>query len=270
MISLRLLPTAMMALMFAASAARAQESAEDFTPPKFHEKLDIGISTNEIAISSDFTGADITVFGAITTVDDFLLAINAYDVIVALEGPLQPATVRRKERFAGIWMNRHSIRFSPIPASYSISSTRSLDAITNRMELVTRNVGIGNIRLIPTGAIGDGSNVGTFRDALLRIMQGRGLYQRDPSGVQFISRGLFRATVRLPANIPVGQHSVRAELYRAGEFITEQTIKLRVVKTGLEQFTYNFAHQYSLLYGMFAVLLALLTGWLSSLIFRKD
>lgn len=270
MIASHLLPISLLALLFALTSASAQERTTPSGPPRFVEKLDIGISTTEIAISSDFSGADITVFGAIDSVDDFLLAIGAYDVIVALEGPHRPATVRRKERVAGIWVNRHSISFSPIPASYSISSTRPLESIASKMELAAHNVGISNIRLMPKGAIGDGSLVGSFRDALRRIMQTRGLYQRAPSGVRFISRGLFKASVRLPANIPVGAHNVRAELYRNGEFVTEQTIRLHVVKTGLEQFTYNFAHRYSLLYGMFAVAFALLTGWLSSVIFRKD
>ena len=65
---------------------------------KFSERIDIGISTNEIAISSDFSGADITVFGAIDGADELLLSTWAYDVVVALEGPRKATTVRRKER----------------------------------------------------------------------------------------------------------------------------------------------------------------------------
>jgi len=237
---------------------------------KFSERIDIGISTNEIAITSDFSGADITVFGAIEGADELLLATFAYDIVVALEGPRTTSTVRRKERVAGIWINRHSIRFEPIPASYSMSSTRPLSGIANLMELASRDIGIDNIRLVPTGGVGDGSRLSDFREALRRIKQASGLYQRDPTGVQFISKSLFRAAVRLPANIPVGQHKVRAVLYKNNQFVMEKVIPLRVVKTGLEQFIYNFAHNYSLYYGLYAVLLATLTGWLGSIIFRKD
>lgn len=237
---------------------------------KFSERIDIGISTNQIAITSDFSGADITVFGAIDGADELLLATFAYDIVVALEGPRQSTTVRRKERVAGIWINRHSIRFEPIPASYSLSSTRPLADIANLMELATHDIGINNVRLVPTGEVGDGSRLTEFRDALRRIKQADGLYQRAPTGVQFISKSLFRASVRLPANIPVGQHKVRAVLYKNSQFVMEKVIPLRVVKTGLEQFIYNFAHNYSLAYGVVAVLLATLTGWLGSVIFRKD
>lgn len=237
---------------------------------KFSERIDIGISTDEIAIASDFSGADITVFGAIDGADELLLSTFAYDIVVALEGPRKSTTVRRKERVAGIWINRHSIRFEPIPASYSMSSTRPLANIANLMELASRDIGINNVRLVPTGGVGDGSRLTEFREALRRIKQASGLYQRDPTGVQFISKALFRATVRLPANIPVGQHKVRAVLYKNNQFVMEKVIPLRVVKTGLEQLIFNFAHVYALAYGILAVLIAAVTGWLGSVIFRKD
>ena len=264
------------AFLFVASLLASHSAMAQLADPsvtvndKFSERIDIGISTNEIAITSDFSGADITVFGAIDGADELLLATFAYDIVVALEGPRITSTVRRKERVAGIWINRHSIRFEPIPASYSMSSTRPLGNIANLMELASRDIGIDNIRLVPTGGVGDGSRLTEFREALRRIKQASGLYQRAPTGVQFISKALFRATVRLPASIPVGQHKVRAVLYKNNQFVMEKVIPLRVVKTGLEQFLYNFAHVYSLAYGLIAVLLATLTGWLGSVIFRKD
>ncbi len=262
----------MLCLSVFASFPAAAQLAEPVVTinDKFSERIDIGISTNEIAITSDFSGADITVFGAIEAADELLLATFAYDIVVALEGPRKTSTVRRKERVAGIWINRHSIRFEPIPASYSMSSTRPLADIGNMMELASRDIGINNIRLVPTGGVGDGSRLTEFREALRRIKQASGLYQRYPTGVQFISKALFRATVRLPANIPVGQHTVRAVLYKNNQFVMEREIPLRVVKTGLEQFIFNFAHAYGLAYGIIAVLLATLTGWLGSVIFRKD
>jgi uncharacterized protein (TIGR02186 family) len=65
------------------------------------ERIDIGISTNEIAIASDFSGADITVFGAIDGADELLLSTFAYDVVVALEGPRKPTTVAARSASPG-------------------------------------------------------------------------------------------------------------------------------------------------------------------------
>ena len=45
---------------------------------------------------------------------------------------------------------------------------------------------------------------------------------------------------------------------------------LEIRKSGVEQMIYDYAHRYSFLYGIFAVALAMLTGWLGRLIFQKD
>lgn len=234
------------------------------------ESLDIGTSTSEIAITSDFRGADLTVFGALTNTDTLLLAIGQYDVVVTLEGPRAEATVRRKDRLFGIWVNRLSMTFERTPESYSLASTRPLENIAPANRLSSLGLGAGYLPLTPTGYFSSAANLTEFRDAYRRLMLGNGLYQVDTSGVQFVSSNLFKATLRLPANIPDGMHMVHAYLFKSGEFIAEKELPLRVVKTGLEETISNAAHQSPLAYGLFAVMLALITGWSASLIFRKD
>ncbi len=246
-------------MMIMAQQGRAQE-----------EQLDIGISTNEIAITSDFAGADLTVFGALDNADRFLLQIGQYDIIVALEGPAKRTVVRRKERFFGIWINRHSMTFEPAPASYSISSTIPIDRIAKQIDLSGRTIGIEHIHLTPSGRVGDGTLVPEFKEALLRLRVDDGLYQSEPVGVEFVSSSLFRATLRLPASIPVGRHKLRAFLFKNNEFVMERELPLRVVKTGIEQFIFELAHQHAFLYGVLAVVLAMLTGWTASVMFRRD
>ncbi|QLF69299.1 TIGR02186 family protein [Peteryoungia desertarenae] len=255
-------------LMAFANLAQAQNPfAPDITG---REGIDIGTSTSEIAITSDFSGADLTVFGALTNTDQLLLAIGEYDVVVTLEGPREDATVRRKERLMGIWVNRTSVTFERMPLSYSLASTRPVDDIAPRRILDQVGVGIEHRDLVPTGFISGLTNITEFRDAFRRLKETNGLYQRDTNGVRFVSSSLFRATLRLPANIPNGVHMVRAYLFKSGEFIAEKELPLRVVKTGLEEAITSAAHDRPVLYGMFAVLLALVTGWSASLIFRKD
>jgi uncharacterized protein (TIGR02186 family) len=88
--------------------------------------------------------------------------------------------------------------------------------------------------------------------------------------VRFVSSSLFRASLKLPANIPDGMHMVRAYLFKGGDLITQREMPLRVVKTGIEQAITDAAHNQPLAYGAFCVFLAVVTGWGASLIFRKD
>jgi len=250
--------------------ATAQSLVPFQMPDSPKETIEIGTSTSEIAIASDFRGADLTVFGALGNPDALLLAIGQYDVIVTLEGPAAPATVRRKERVLGIWINTQSIAFAPAPESYSLASTRALDAIAKPQVLAEVGAGFSNMPLTPTGFAGAASRLGEFRDAFRRLKETGGLFQRDNNGVRFVASNLFRATLRLPANIPDGVHTVKAYLFKSGTYVAGRTLPLRVVKTGLEQTITDAAHEQPYLYGIFCVVLAVVTGWIASVAFRKD
>ncbi|ABR59008.1 TIGR02186 family protein [Sinorhizobium medicae] len=264
-----LLPLSLVALVLAvttpALAQVLERKVTDFT-----EKLEIGISTEEIAITSDFRGADLTIFGAIDGFDANLLAQGKYNIIVALEGPKDNATVRKKERVFGIWVNTQSMTFELVPEAYSLSSTRAIETIAPRRDIANMGIGVDHMRLVPLGFVGDGSSLGEFRNAFRTIRETSGVYQRDPGGVQFISSSLFKASVRLPANVPNGIHIVRAYLFRDGVFVAAKALPLRVVKTGLEQAITRAAHDQPLIYGLLAVTLAVVTGWGASLLFRKE
>ncbi len=266
---MRRLSLLLLALALVAGPAAAQVPFGGGASP-VKEGLEIGTSTSEIAITSDFRGADLTVFGALTNADELFLAIGQYDVIVTLEGPRNYATVRKKERVLGIWMNTESMTFEQVPESYSLASTREIDAIDEAPSLNSIGVGINHLALTPTGFLGNAVNLTEFREAYRRLKLSSGLYQRDTSGVRFVSSSLFRASLRLPANIPDGVHTVHAYLFKGGELITQREQPLRVVKTGLEQAITDAAHNQPILYGMFCVLIALITGWGASLVFRKE
>lgn len=234
------------------------------------ETINIGISSTEIAIVPDFAGTDVTVFGAIEGVDPSLLAKGGYDIVVALEGPRDRITMRRKERVAGIWINRHSVVFEAMPESYSMASTRDLADIASDLELVTHAVGLPRARIVPSSFSGRAEEVALYRDAFLKLKETARLYQSNPGGVKFVSSSLFAATIHIPADIPNGAHTIRAYLFKQGKVIDEKSLKMNVVKTGIEEAITAAAFDQPLLYGMFSVLLAVLTGWTASLVFRKD
>ena len=259
----------MAALLLTAGNAAAQVAAPEDQPPT-REALNIGISSTEIAIVPDFSGTDVTVFGAIENVDPALLARGAYDVVVALEGPRDRITMRRKDRVAGVWINRHSVVFEAMPESYSMTSTRELSEIADERELATHGVGLPRARILPSSFSGRAEEVALYRDAFLKLKTQSRLYQANPGGVQFVSSSLFAATIHIPADIPNGTHMIRAYLFKDGRFFDERQLEMRVVKTGLEEAITAAAFDQPLLYGLFAVLLAVLTGWAASLMFRRD
>ena len=59
-------------------------------------------------------------------------------------------------------------------------------------------------------------------------------------------------------------------LFRNGVFVKETSAQLAILKSGFEQMLFRLSTNHGTFYGFVAVGLAMLTGWLGRLIFRRD
>jgi uncharacterized protein (TIGR02186 family) len=262
----RLFAVIFVSIVFYAGPAFSQDQAG----PAPRESIDIGLSTDTVTITSDFSGADLTIFGAVENADPLLMRQGRYDIVVVLEGPSRPVTVRKKDRVFGIWINTQSVDFENVPASYLVSTTRATQDITDDRTYQQLSLGINHIFLQPAHAGDKPEKLAEFSQALRNTKRQKGLYGERVGGVRFLSNTLFRASVALPASVPLGTHKARAFLFKNSKFIGETSAQLHIAKSGFEQTVYRTAHEDSLIYGLFAVLLAMVTGWLGRIIFRRD
>ncbi len=251
---------ALLFLFTCATITSAEESAD----------VQIGLSSETIEITSNFDGADLVIFGSIENGDRQLLEASGYDVVVALFGPREEVTVRRKERKLGVWVNGDAMRFSDVPSSYSVATTSSLSEIADSEAIKILQLGLDNINVVKEEGNGDAKELETFRDSLARLKVSQSLFFERIGGVEFLSPTLFKANLALPANVPIGKHTAHAFLFRDGKFLNAKFSEMQVRKIGFEQFTYELAHKNGLLYGIIAVLVAVATGWLASVVFGKD
>jgi uncharacterized protein (TIGR02186 family) len=270
---------ALCALTFAAfgasqSAARADTLVAD-------------VSTNLVAITSSFTGTELILFGAVERdpvepgASPGGLA-NRGDVVVILRGPPEPMVVRQKERTAGIWINRHSVEFERVPSFYFVASTRPLEEIADASDLLRYQIGAKYLRMVPKSWEDAGAsrmpdalealtgNLNAFREAVVRNKERAGLYDEVVGGVQFTIGNLFRATLTIPANVPVGNYDAEVYLLQEGEITSHQSSTIFIDKTGFERWVYRLAQNSPLVYGIGAVLIALFAGWFASVAFRSD
>jgi uncharacterized protein (TIGR02186 family) len=255
-------------LLFGAAGAHAQPAPPDEAQP-IREGIQIGLSIDRLSITSDFAGADLTIFGALANIDPLVSRQGRYDVIVVLEGPARAVLVRRKDRVLGMWINTESETFVNVPASYSVATTRQFQDITDPTTYQQMSLGADNIHLQALDA-GNAPTIQEFRDALRNLKKTTGLYNERVGGVHFLSPTLFRATVSLAPNVPVGTHRARAFLFKNGAFVAQSTATLAIYKAGFEQRLFEAARDHGLLYGLFAVLLAAATGWVGSIVFRRE
>ena len=230
--------------------------------PVSAEDLVSGLSQDTIQITSNYTGTDIVVFGAIERAED----TAGRDIVVIVRGPDAPMVVRRRDRIAGIWVNRDSATFKGLPSYYFLASTQKVDKIASPETLERYGIGLENLE---PDSVQSHHNAEPFRQALLRRQERAHLYIEAPQGVEFLSNTLFRVRVPVPATVPRGQYNAEVYLFRGGTVISAQSTPLFIDQTGLERRLFNFAHARPLYYGLSTVLMAGLLGWLSSVIFRR-
>lgn len=244
----------------------AQEPLQAANP----ESIQIGLSTNRVAITADFSGADLTIFGSLDYADPLVARQGRYDVIVVLEGPAQEVVVRRKERVLGMWINMESETFTNVPVSYSVATTRMPQDITDTNSYKRLSLGADYLHIEPVDRDGNPVTIAQFRDALRERKAAAGLFSIRIGGVEFLSQSLFRASLPLSPSVPVGTHKARAFLFKNGVFIKESSAQLSIAKSGFEQTIARFAANHGFAYGILATVLAIVTGWLGRIVFRRD
>ena len=234
------------------------------------ERLTVAVSTPEVAISSNFAGTPVTVFGVIEGDSAGAGAAGAYKVAILVLGPTESVVARRKDRVLGVWANRAARTIGRAPAFYSLTTSDTLDTIANPAVLQRLQIGFDNIGFVFDGRTGASDpEAKEFRDAFIRLKQQAGLYEQQQN-VGFVGNLIFRSSAFLPANIPVGRYTVLAYLFSGGELIGHAQDRIEVSKTGFEGTMAAFARNQSLVYGVLCAALALFVGWLGGVIFRRD
>lgn len=236
-----------------------------------HDSLVTELSSQTVSIQSNFTGTEIVIFGQAQHIQDQPGDVNDYELVIVVEGPPQDITTRRKGRFLGVWVNREAETFRNVPSFYAVASTADIPEIADRTTLDNLEIGLHHINLAVSGE----SNVSLsdrddFRQAFIRLRQEMGLYSEREASITFLTDTMFRTNISLPANIPVGSYQVKSFLFNKGELVSSTGGFLRVAKIGFEQVTFELAREHSLIYGLLAVALAIFTGWIASVIFRRD
>lgn len=254
-----------LALLLALSLPQAA-AAQPLAPDTKHETIVTGLSQNRVQITTNYEGSDILIYGAVKR-ETPPPEGPRLEVIVTVEGPSQPLVLRRKERIAGIWVNRAAVTIDSAPSFYAVTTTGPLPEILSNTEDLRYRISLGQaIRAI--GISAEAENSGDFVEALQRIRMDENRYRMAIGRVQLLQETLFRADVDLPANIGDGSYKVRLFILRGGKVIDQQDRYIAVRKTGLERDLFNLAHEQPFIYGVISLLMAAVAGWAASAGFR--
>ena len=244
--------------MLCAAPAWAQSNA----PGDVASDLPAAVAEEQISVSSAYRGSVIDVWGVNPD------RRGRGDIVVVVRGPDEPATVMRKRRVLGLWVNGPPVRFSESPGFFAVLSNRPL-------RLIASPQAIWSLELDPAAsarlasAVPPGADPSEYRAALVRLRTAQHLYLENRAGLTMYAGGLFRARVQLPANAPIADYHADTYLFRNGRLISSQRIPVRISRVGVERRIHDLATNYAFFYGLLTVLFALGAGWVAAYLFRR-
>jgi uncharacterized protein (TIGR02186 family) len=232
------------------------------------ERLVTSLSNPEVEISSSFAGEKLTMFGNIEPdVGVPGLATGPFHVLIVIEGPLQSRVTRQESSTLGIWSNTDQVVFKDFPSYYHVLADTRLNDVASVIVLSEKNI-------LPEDRARQAAQATwwkatIFSRELVRLMTQKGLIGVEEQGVQFLSDTAYTARVTLPSDITNGRFIAHTYVFRQGTIVAEDVEGFTVRKVGFELFLGNAARQYPLPYGLVCVLLAIGTGWLGGVVFRR-
>jgi uncharacterized protein (TIGR02186 family) len=236
------------------------------------ERVEADVSTRTIAVTSGYSGAEILVFGAIENSRQPSAESGFYDVVVVVEGSPEPLMVRKKGRVAGLWVNTSTFNFNAVPSYYAVASTRPVEEFADTATLDENGIGLDAVRMAAAADSAvrvSSEDLIAYKAAVTRLKQSAHLFKRDDYGVVFTGRSLFRATIALPATVPVGPLTASVFLFHEGKLLSRYQARVVLEREGIERWMFAFAFERPFVYGMVGVLLAVVTGLLASALFRR-
>jgi uncharacterized protein (TIGR02186 family) len=223
------------------------------------------VSQHEIEVRQGFTGTELLLYGAILDPDG-RRARQQYDIVVVLKGPTEPIRLREKSKTLGIWINAASTSFRSAPSFFAVASSRPIKDIVDQRTAAIYELGLDFLQLSPTGAI-DPAEQDRFTKGLVDLRRREGLYKEDGAGVTINKGVLYQARIAVPSNVTTGKYTAETFAITRGRVIASAIADVEVRKQGFERFVAYEADRSAFIYGLFAVGLSLLMGWLAGRVF---
>jgi uncharacterized protein (TIGR02186 family) len=237
--------------------------------PAAAQRLISGISNDTIQVTSSFSGERLTFFGTIApeagAVDRTVE--GPFDVVVVILGPTQDRVAREKTNNFGVWLNTEQVEFKRFPSYLHVLSSKRLLEIAD-INLLNQNYILPEAHAMAPNPAGFMKTL-QFGRELIRLMSEEGLFGVQENGVMFMSDTFYSAQLTLPSSAPPGPYIAQTYLFKNGEIVARKSEGFAVRKIDFERFLAQSATQYPLLYGICCVILALFTGWLGGVLFRR-
>ena len=218
------------------------------------------ISEENIKIETNFIGKEVIIFGILN--DD-------QDTIITIKGPEKNAVIQKKERILGFWFNTKKIIYNKIPSIFFIASSNDIEDILPTSSIIKEELSFKYLLENKTSKRNFISDISleTWKDNFVRIKKSKNLFKEY--NIEKIDNKLFQTRVFFPTKSIPGEYKVNVYQIKNNLILNNKEKIITLKKSGIGSQIYNFAHMNAAAYGLFAIIFAILSGFLAATLFRR-
>ena len=219
------------------------------------------ISEDNIKIETNFTGKEVIIFGILN---------DGQETIMTIKGPQKNAVIQKKERILGFWFNTKQITYNQIPSIFFIASSKNIEDILPASTIIKEELSFNYLLENKTSQRNFISDVSleNWRDNFVRINKNKNLFKKY--NVEKIDNKLFQTRIFFPAKSIPGEYKVNVYQIKNNLILNNKEKIITLKKSGVGSQIYNFAHNNAAAYGLFAIIFAIMSGFLAATLFRRS
>ena len=219
------------------------------------------ISENNIKIETNFIGKEVIIFGILN--DD-------QETIMTIKGPEKNALIQKKERILGFWFNTKKITYNQIPSIFFIASSNEIEDILPTSTIIKEELSFDYLLENKTSQRNFISDISldTWKSNFVRIKKNKNLFKEYE--IENIDNKLFQTRIFFPAKSIPGEYKVNVYQIKDNLILKNKEKVITLKKSGIGNQIYNFAHKNAAAYGLFAIIFAVLSGFLAATLFRRS
>jgi uncharacterized protein (TIGR02186 family) len=234
------------------------------SPAAAQQLLEATIAPQTIAIDAVYNGADLLVTGRLPA---------DCEAVVRIMGERGDLHLKKKGKVGGIlWMNLDTVTIQGVPAVFILQTAKDFVEVLGPHpdSSEVRKLGLPYLEK-ETGIMPESADHAALFKEFLKLKESEGLYASNQGLLHYPktsdAQKSFEVKVPIPARFPPGKYQVEVYAVSAGAVAAHATQPLEVKMVGVPAFLSSFAFQNGALYGLFAVVVALVAGLAIGVVF---
>jgi uncharacterized protein (TIGR02186 family) len=191
------------------------------------------------------------------------------EVLLLVRGGGEELHVKRKGKVGGLfWMNVGDLTFENVPRVYMLYTGEVLAGA-----LENEALGLGfkaledQVTILPAG-----SENSFYFNEFIRLKEKQKLYSKNTAAVAYGSvvdgARAYQATLTIPPQMKQDSYTVAAYAVKENQVLAGAEVKLDLKQVSFPAQLSSLAFDHSLMYGIMAVIIAILAGLITSAVFK--